>query len=183
MFFFSLSVAQMVKMMVTVVIVFTICWLPFNVLTVSINSTKRLHGCIRQLFDVWQLIECIIMHSNSIANQFQLSNEAVADWPLLPYVWFAFHWLAMSHSCYNPVIYCYMNARFRSGFRHIWHRLIYGRWWCACLRTRQHRGNTMLLAGGSRPSTMDGRRSSHFNSRRMGDESHYVPGNMNALAI
>lgn len=55
---------------------------------------------------------------------------------MLPYLWFAFHWLAMSHSCYNPVIYCYMNARFRGGFRHIWQRLVYGRWWCACLRRR-----------------------------------------------
>lgn len=28
----------MVKMMVTVVIVFTVCWLPFNILNVSNNS-------------------------------------------------------------------------------------------------------------------------------------------------
>lgn len=33
--FFSLSYLQMIKMMVTIVIVFTICWLPFNVLVVS----------------------------------------------------------------------------------------------------------------------------------------------------
>lgn len=33
-----------------------------------------------------------------------------------------------------------MNARFRSGFRHIWQRLVYGRWWCACLRRRNGSG-------------------------------------------
>uniref|UniRef100_A0A182LRI2 G-protein coupled receptors family 1 profile domain-containing protein n=1 Tax=Anopheles culicifacies TaxID=139723 RepID=A0A182LRI2_9DIPT len=67
----------MIKMMVTVVIVFTICWLPFN---------------------------------------FLMLMKLPSSWDLLPYFWFAFHWLAMSHSCYNPIIYCYMNARFRSGF-------------------------------------------------------------------
>ncbi|KAI8424176.1 hypothetical protein MSG28_002764 [Choristoneura fumiferana] len=38
-------------------------------------------------------------------------------WPGLPYAWFASHWLAMSHSCYNPIIYCYMNVRYRRGFK------------------------------------------------------------------
>jgi len=50
----------------------------------------------------------------------------------LPYVWFAFHWLAMSHSCYNPIIYCYMNARFRGGFLQIMHR-VPGLRRCCCL--------------------------------------------------
>lgn len=40
-------------------------------------------------------------------------------WPGLPYAWFASHWLAMSHSCYNPIIYCYMNARYRRGFKQV----------------------------------------------------------------
>uniref|UniRef100_A0A182K053 G-protein coupled receptors family 1 profile domain-containing protein n=1 Tax=Anopheles christyi TaxID=43041 RepID=A0A182K053_9DIPT len=38
-------------------------------------------------------------------------------WKPLPYLWFTFHWLAMSHCCLNPLIYCYMNAKFRAGFR------------------------------------------------------------------
>lgn len=33
------------------------------------------------------------------------------------YIWFACHWLAMSHACCNPIIYCWMNSRFRSGFK------------------------------------------------------------------
>lgn len=54
-------------------------------------------------------------------------------WGPLPYFWFAFHWLAMSHSCYNPIIYCYMNARFRGGFLQIIYR-VPGLRRCCCLR-------------------------------------------------
>ncbi|PSN34292.1 hypothetical protein C0J52_23298 [Blattella germanica] len=49
--------------------------------------------------------------------QVALDNDTnIATWPGMPFMWFACHWLAMSHSCYNPVIYCWMNARFRAGF-------------------------------------------------------------------
>ena len=43
-------------------------------------------------------------------------NQWLTDYPGFPFLWMALHWLAMSHSCYNPVIYCWMNARFREGF-------------------------------------------------------------------
>ncbi|CAK9799551.1 RYamide receptor [Anthophora quadrimaculata] len=75
------SKRKMVKMMVTVVIVFTICWLPFNILNLLMDN-----------------------------------NETLGSWSGLPFVWMVLHWLAMSHSCYNPVIYCWMNAKFRNGF-------------------------------------------------------------------
>lgn len=39
----------------------------------------------------------------------------------------------MSHSCYNPVIYCYMNARFRVGFLQVLY-VIPGMRRCGCLR-------------------------------------------------
>lgn len=52
---------------------------------------------------------------------------------LLPYFWFVFHWLAMSHSCYNPIIYCYMNTRFRSGFITVLHSVPLLRR-CSCLQ-------------------------------------------------
>lgn len=81
------SKRKMVKMMVTVVAVFTISWLPLNVFIV-----------------LWTV------HEN---------DESWGAWPGMPYVWFASHWLAMSHSCYNPIIYCYMNNRYRRGFKQV----------------------------------------------------------------
>nr|XP_029710436.1 RYamide receptor-like [Aedes albopictus] len=107
------SKRKMIKMMVTVVIVFTICWLPFNFLMI-VNVDD--------------------------------------SWDLLPYVWFAFHWLAMSHSCYNPIIYCYMNARFRSGFILVLHGVPGLQQLCCCIRHKQSQltrtvGSSVALAG------------------------------------
>ncbi|GJQ81649.1 GPRNPY4 [Trypoxylus dichotomus] len=63
-------------MMVTVVFIYILCWLPFNVFWIVENKINP---------------------------------------EILVYLWFAFHGLAMSHACYNPIIYCYMNSRFRTG--------------------------------------------------------------------
>lgn len=61
------------------------------------------------------------------------------------YVWFIFHWLAMSHCCYNPVIYCYMNARFRIGFLQILY-FIPGIRRC-CINTYTRNRSTSLRTG------------------------------------
>ncbi|XP_069700376.1 tachykinin-like peptides receptor 99D isoform X2 [Periplaneta americana] len=34
-------------------------------------------------------------------------------------VYLAIYWLAMSNSMYNPIIYCWMNSRFRRGFKQV----------------------------------------------------------------
>ncbi|XP_034829895.1 RYamide receptor-like [Maniola hyperantus] len=81
------SKRKMVKMMITVVAVFTICWLPLNIFIM-----------------LWTAHE---------------DDEEWGKWPGLPYVWFVSHWLAMSHCCCNPIIYCYMNVRYRSGFKQV----------------------------------------------------------------
>ena len=32
-------------------------------------------------------------------------------------IWMSAHWLAMSYACYNPIVYFWMNKRFRAGFK------------------------------------------------------------------
>jgi len=44
-------------------------------------------------------------------------NESLGNWAGLPPLWFGCHWLAMCHSCLNPIIYWWMNARFRQSFQ------------------------------------------------------------------
>ncbi|CAG7828595.1 unnamed protein product [Allacma fusca] len=77
------SKRKMIKMMLTVVIVYTISWLPFNVIMVFSD-----------------------VHGNSFW-----------EYKPLKYIFTVTHWLAMSHTVWNPVIYCWMNSRFRVGFR------------------------------------------------------------------
>ncbi|XP_044756803.1 RYamide receptor isoform X2 [Coccinella septempunctata] len=78
------SKRKMVKMMVTVVCVFTVCWLPYNILMIFVESIR---------VDVLEML------------------------------YFPFHGLAMSHACYNPIIYCYMNSRFKESLNHILRRI------------------------------------------------------------
>ncbi|XP_032455322.1 RYamide receptor isoform X4 [Nasonia vitripennis] len=74
------SKTKTIKMLMAVVIVYTICWLPFNVLNLVMDI-----------------------------------NEDINRWYGLPYIWAMLHWLAMSHACYNPFIYCWMSTPFRQG--------------------------------------------------------------------
>ena len=53
----------------------------------------------------------------------------------------------MSHSIYNPIIYCYMNARFRSGFIQVLFR-IPGMRRCYCLKKLRGNGESMAVATG-----------------------------------
>lgn len=78
-------------------------------------------------------LNIITSRINFILFQLLLNDTFFQTWEPIPYFWFAFHWLAMSHSCYNPVIYCYMNARFRGGFVQILH-CIPGVRRCFCVR-------------------------------------------------
>ncbi|XP_014599240.1 PREDICTED: neuropeptide Y receptor isoform X1 [Polistes canadensis] len=102
------SKRKMVKMMITVVLVFTMCWLPFNVFHIALDFDKSLY-----------------------------------NWSGLPFVWAALHWLSMSHSCYNPVIYCWMNVRFRTGFIAAFGRLPYLRKFV--FNRGNHRYNTSVV--------------------------------------
>lgn len=41
------------------------------------------------------------------------------NWPYSRIIWLMCHWLAMSNCCTNPIVYCWMNARYRYGFKRI----------------------------------------------------------------
>ncbi|XP_031829539.1 tachykinin-like peptides receptor 99D isoform X2 [Nomia melanderi] len=53
----------------------------------------------------------------------EITNE-----PYIQEVYLGIYWLAMSNSMYNPIIYCWMNSRFRRGFA-----LFFS--WCPWIRT------------------------------------------------
>ncbi|KAF7268202.1 tachykinin-like peptides receptor 99D isoform X1 [Rhynchophorus ferrugineus] len=76
------SKRRVVKMMMVVVIIFAVCWLPY------------------------QLYFIVISYFPEITN-----SEYIQE------TFLAIYWLAMSNSMYNPIIYCWMNARFRRGFK------------------------------------------------------------------
>ena len=40
----------------------------------------------------------------------------------------------MSNCCYNPMVYCWMNSRFRSGFKYVFR-------WCPCINMDRHGNN------------------------------------------
>ncbi|XP_039970274.1 tachykinin-like peptides receptor 99D isoform X1 [Bactrocera tryoni] len=42
---------------------------------------------------------------------------ALTQTPFIQEVYLGIYWLAMSNSMYNPIIYCWMNSRFRYGFK------------------------------------------------------------------
>lgn len=43
-------------------------------------------------------------------------DPEIYNQPYMNIVWLCAHWLAMSHSCYNPIVYFKMNTKFRAGF-------------------------------------------------------------------
>jgi hypothetical protein len=52
-------------------------------------------------------------------NLFQLymvRSSEESPLPHIEYIFFSVHWLAMAHTAYNPLIYAWINTRFRSAF-------------------------------------------------------------------
>ena len=86
----------MVKMMITVVIIYMLCWLPLHSITLIGDA-----------------------------------HPSIYTYKYIQTVWISCHWLAMSNCCYNPMVYCWMNMRFRTGFKLVFR-------WCPCVRPEQH---------------------------------------------
>ena len=70
--------------MITVVIIYGICWLPLHTITLVGEA-----------------------------------HHSIYTFKYIQVVWISCHWLAMSNCCYNPMVYCWMNSRFRIGFKHV----------------------------------------------------------------
>ncbi|XP_054716391.1 tachykinin-like peptides receptor 99D [Uloborus diversus] len=43
----------------------------------------------------------------------------ITSQPYVQHIYLSIYWLAMSNACYNPFIYCWMNSRFRQGFKNV----------------------------------------------------------------
>ncbi|XP_035709979.1 RYamide receptor [Folsomia candida] len=79
---------KMIKMMLTVVIAYTLSWLPFNCLIILLNTVPPTHALFTTTIPPDQLA----------------------------ILYFTCHFLSVSHSVVNPVIYSAMNSNYRQAF-------------------------------------------------------------------
>lgn len=77
---------------------------------------KMMIACVAAFLLCWLPLNLFIVVSEQYPDVYDLNG--------IGYVWFVCHWLAMSHTCYNPLIYFWMNAKFRTGLQAVfscWH--------------------------------------------------------------
>ncbi|XP_050051977.2 RYamide receptor-like isoform X2 [Dermacentor andersoni] len=70
---------------------------------------KMMIACVAAFLLCWLPLNLFIVVSEQYPSIYDLSG--------IGYMWFVCHWLAMSHACYNPLIYFWMNAKFRAGLQ------------------------------------------------------------------
>ena len=80
----SLFCLQVIKMLVIVVLLFGLCWLPLHVFILVIDFNPELTN-----------------YSSTEQEKFFIA------------VYYSVHWLAMSNSFVNPIIYGFLNDSFR----------------------------------------------------------------------
>ncbi|XP_020296166.1 tachykinin-like peptides receptor 86C [Pseudomyrmex gracilis] len=100
------SKRKVVKMFIIVVIIFAVCWMPY------------------QGFFIF------VYHHRSFVEKSYVQH-----------VYLSFYWLAMSNSMVNPIIYYWMNNRFR-----VYFELIICKCYCVMGRTNVRRGEMQELA-------------------------------------
>ncbi|CAH0729217.1 unnamed protein product, partial [Brenthis ino] len=79
----------------------------------------------------------------------------VVNYPHIQEIYLAIYWLAMSNSMYNPIIYCWMNSKFRRGFKQFF-------WCCGAM------GGGLSRQRGFGPDRLDRSMRSFSPSRRNG---------------
>ena len=82
--FLPLCVVQVIKMLMVVVTLFGVCWLPLHVFNITLDFVPALRN----------------------EDQPEASSIVVA-------VYTTAHWLAMSNSFVNPIVYGFLNDSFR----------------------------------------------------------------------
>ncbi|KAL5018289.1 hypothetical protein ScPMuIL_004011 [Solemya velum] len=111
------SKRKVVKMLVTVVTLFGLCWLPLHTFILVLDFNPDIE-----------------------------KNESLGD--ILSYTYYGVHWVAMSNSFVNPIIYGFMNESFRIDLKHFIFRL------CPrCHSSHAHRHGAVKRK--ARPQTQD----------------------------
>lgn len=75
---------QVIKMLLTIVIAFGLCWLPLHLFHILIEARPDLYDGVSE------------EQENAFLSSF-----------------IACHWLSMAHSCVNPIIYGFLHEKFR----------------------------------------------------------------------
>eukprot|EP00914_Ancora_sagittata_P000290 GHVO01000807.1.p1 GENE.GHVO01000807.1~~GHVO01000807.1.p1 ORF type:complete len:387 (+),score=24.43 GHVO01000807.1:235-1395(+) len=57
-----------------------------------------------------------------------LTVDGLTQRTYLQHIYMIVYWVAMSNSMYNPIIYCWMNQRFRKGFKYVFQWLPWIHW-------------------------------------------------------
>lgn len=79
---------QVIKMLVVVVLLFGICWLPLHVFILVLDFNPHL-----------------------------LDYQTAKQEQFFTALYYTVHWLAMSNSCVNPIVYGFLNDSFRVCFK------------------------------------------------------------------
>ena len=82
---------QVTKMLMTIVLLFMLCWLPIQLFILVVDLAPSLVEQIYTLTDEYIYLAVFIMC----------------------------HWLAMANSFMNPIIYCFLNENFRVTVKHL----------------------------------------------------------------
>ncbi|XP_012230891.1 tachykinin-like peptides receptor 86C [Linepithema humile] len=101
------SKRKVVKMFIVVVIIFAVCWLPYQGFFIFVYHYRH-----------------------------------YVEKSYIQHIYLGFYWLAMSNSMVNPLIYCWMNNRFR-----VYFELVICKCYCLTSRTNVRRHEAQELAG------------------------------------
>ncbi|GBP95298.1 Tachykinin-like peptides receptor 99D [Eumeta japonica] len=107
-------------------------------------------------------------------------NPDVTTYPHIQEIYLGIYWLAMSNSMYNPIIYCWMNTKFRRGFKQVL-------WCCGAFGGggfRRHRafgvdrsGRSLSPSRKNGTSESRGTRANHMKRRRNESSAFCSPSN------